>query len=41
MERNAGQLEKLEKVWRELDVSLDVSTTTLWPKMKLVGMRKE
>jgi two-component system response regulator HydG len=34
MERNGGQLEKVAR-------ELDVSTTTLWRKMKRLGMRKE
>jgi two-component system response regulator HydG len=34
MERNGGQLEKVAR-------ELDVSTTTLWRKMKRLGMRKD
>jgi two-component system response regulator HydG len=34
MERNGGQLEKVAR-------ELEVSTTTLWRKMKRLGMRKE
>jgi two-component system response regulator HydG len=34
IERNGGQLEKAAR-------DLDVSTTTLWRKMKRLGMRKE
>jgi two-component system, NtrC family, response regulator HydG len=34
MQRNDGQIEKIAR-------DLDVSTTTLWRKMKRLGIRKE